>query len=108
MEAVKRYNIYVIALEKSVLNKRKFSERNPNYIKGKPCVYVGITGKSPDERFKQHKAGYKASIYPKNFGLYLRKKLFEKLNPMTYEEAKSMEGKLARKLQKKGYGVWWN
>ena len=103
MKSKKNFNVYVIALDKAVLNKRKFRERNPKYVDGKPCVYVGMTGKSPDERFKQHKAGYKASKYPQNFGLYLRRKLFEKLNLMTYEEAKSMEEKLARKLQKKGY-----
>jgi len=104
----RRYNVYVIALDKAVLNRPKFRERNPDYIAGKPCVYVGMTSKSPEERFSQHKAGYKASKYPRKFGLYLRRKLFEKLNPMTYKEAKSTEGKLARALQKKGYAVWWN
>jgi len=108
MSHAQRFNIYVIALDKEVLNIKKFRDRNPNYIEGKPCVYVGMTGKSPEERFKQHKSGYKASKYPQKFGLYLRIKLFEKLNPMTFTEAKSMEGKLARALQKKGYAVWWN
>ena len=104
----KRYNVYVIELEKSVLEKPKFRERNPNYIKGKSCVYGGMTSKPPDKRFKDHKSGYKSSKYPKKFGLYLRRKLYEKYNPMTYEEAKHMEEELALKLQQKGYAVWWN
>jgi len=61
------------------------------------------------QRLEQHKSGYKASKYPRKYGLYLRKKLYEKYNPMkTREEAEQMEVRLARKLQKKGYAVWWN
>jgi hypothetical protein len=108
MKQARRYNVYVIALNKDVLNIKKFRERNPGYVEGKPCVYVGMTSSYPKERFEQHKAGYKASKYPHKFGLYLRPKLYAKYNPMSYEEAKIMEGKLARDLQKKGYAVWWN
>jgi len=103
-----RFNVYVIALDKAVLQKRKFMKENPNYINGKPCVYVGMTAKTPDERFQQHKAGYKSGKYVKQFGRYMRRKLFERLNPLTYEEAQNIEKELAHKLKKKGYGVWWN
>ena len=103
------YNVYVIELDPEVLRKKKFRERNPDYKKGKPCVYVGMTSRTPKERYEQHKSGYKASKYPKIFGLYLRKKLYEKYNPLkTQKEAENMEENLARKLQKKGYAVWWN
>lgn len=30
---------------------------------GKPCVYVGMMGTSPDERFDEHKAGIKTNKY---------------------------------------------
>ena len=55
------HNIYVIELDKKVLEKKKFKDANPDYIEGSPCVYVGMTSKSPEERFKQHKEGHKAS-----------------------------------------------
>ena len=48
------YSIYVIELKKEVLKHRKFKEANPNYIPGKPCVYVGYTSKTPEERYQQH------------------------------------------------------
>ena len=48
------HSIYVIELRKEVLSNKKFREKNPNYKPGKPCVYVGMTGKSPEERFQQH------------------------------------------------------
>ena len=48
------YSIYVIELDKNILELKKFREENPNYIDGKPCVYVGYTSKSPEERFEQH------------------------------------------------------
>ena len=87
---------------------KKFRAANPNYIEGKPCVYVGMTGSTPDKRFQQHKDGYKSSSYPRKYGKYLRRRLFEHLNPMTYEGACEKEVLLAKQLRKKGYGVWQN
>ena len=95
----KRSSVYVIALDKSVMNDKRFREANPHYVEGKPCVYVGMTGRTPDERFGQHKEGYKSSRYPKQYGMYLRRKLFEHLNPMTYEQAVAMEVELAKQLR---------
>ena len=59
------HNIYVIELDKEILQLKKFREANPDYQEGKPCVYVGMTGKTPTERFEQHKEGYKANNYAK-------------------------------------------
>ena len=101
-------SVYVIALDLEAMKDKKFREANPNYVEGKPCVYVGRTGRTPDERFQQHKDGYKSSKYPHRYGKYLRRKLFEHLNPMTYERACKMEVQLAEQLRKKGYGVWQN
>lgn len=102
----KRFNVYVIALDLDVMKDRRFREANARYIEGKPCVYVGMTGRTPDERFEQHRNGYKSSRYPRKYGKYLRRKLFEHLNPMTYERACKMEVELAKQLREKGYGVW--
>ena len=102
------HNIYVIELSKDVLNLKRFRIRNPDYKDGMPCVYVGMTGKTPQERFEQHKAGYKSSSIVKRFGLYLRPREYTKHNPMTYLEASDMEFEKARRLRKKGWGVWVN
>ena len=53
------HNIYVIELDKEVLEKKKFRDANPDYKEGKPCVYVGMTSKTPEERFQLHKEGYR-------------------------------------------------
>ena len=110
MKRAKRgYNIYVIDLDKEVLNIKKFREMNPNYINDYPCVYVVQTAKSPDDRFDQHKAGIKANRYAKKYGLSLRYKLFEKYNPIsTRKEAEYKEELLGEHLRKRGFAVWWN
>lgn len=101
-------NLYVIRLDDAVLQKRKFRERNPGYQPGKPCVYVGQTALNPDDRFQQHKDGYKASPIAKKYGKYLMRKRYERLNPVPAAEAEDREEALASALQRKGYGVWWN
>ena len=108
MDTQKRFNVYVIALDKSVMVDKRFRKANRYYVKGKPCVYVGMTARTPDERFAQHREGYKSSRYPKKYGLYLRRKLYEHLNPMTYEDAVAMEVELAKQLRYRGYAVWQN
>ena len=98
--------IYVIELDREVLSDRKFQEANPQYLCDKPCVYIGMTGRTPEERFKQHKTGYKANKYVRKYGLRLRPRLYAYHNPMTYEEAKAMEVEKARRLRNRGYAVW--
>lgn len=100
------HNVYVVELERAVLKHRRFRARNPGYRKGQPCVYVGMTGLPPGERFQNHKAGVKANGYVKKFGRGLLPELFAHLNPMPYEAAQQMEQDLADDLQEKGYAVW--
>ncbi len=105
------FNVYVIELDPEILNKdADFRERNPNQEGGKECLYVGMTSKTPEERFEIHKAGGEhASKKVTLYGLYLRRNLYRKYNPlMTQEIAYLVEDWLAKKLQKEGYGVWWN
>ena len=45
------HSVYVIELDQDVLYEPKFKKANPDYITGKPCVYVGMTGHDPDTRF---------------------------------------------------------
>jgi hypothetical protein len=102
----KTYSVYVVELDKAILERRRFVQANPNYNSKKACLYVGMTGLSPDERFANHKSGHKASRYVREFGKYLRRRLYEKYNPMTCKEAEKMEVELAVQLRAKGYAVW--
>lgn len=38
----------------------------------------------------------------------LMKKKYQRLNPVPASEAVEREEALARRLQRKGYAVWWN
>jgi hypothetical protein len=101
-----RSHVYVIELDRAVLKHKKFVTANPDYDQEKACLYVGMTGKSPDERLAQHKAGYKASRFPRKYGRWLRRRLYERFNPMTYEEACAKEIELAEDLRQRGFAVW--
>lgn len=102
----KTKSVYVIELSKDVLNVKKFKDRNPDYINGKPCVYVGMTGLSPEVRFEKHKAGIKSNVYAQKYGTHLLPDLYKNYNPMTFDEAEAKEKWLAEDLRKKGYAVW--
>jgi len=49
-----RHNVNVIELNKDVLYEAKFKKANPDYLTGKPCAYLGMTGHDPDTRVDQH------------------------------------------------------
>ena len=102
------HNIYVIELDKQVLEKKKFRAANPDYVDGSPCVYVGMTSKTPEERFEQHQSGYRSSRIVKQFGIRLKPRQYQSFNPMSRDEAAEMEFEKARRLRKKGWGVWVN
>ena len=104
--SVPRHNVYVVELSKEVLNEHKFKKHNPKYIEGKLCLYVGMTGLAPEERFKKHKAGIKSNTYVEKYGIRLLPSLYEKYNPMTYEDALAREVKIAIELQQAGNAVW--
>jgi len=100
------HNVYVVELSKDVLYEARFRKSNPDYISGKPCVYVGMTGLSPDQRFDKHKAGIQSNKYVFDYGLRLLPELYEMYNPMPYGGACEMEVELAIGLREAGYGVW--
>ena len=100
------HNVYVVELDPAVLKVRRFRARNPGYRAGMPCVYVGMTGLPPGERFQNHKAGVKANWFVRKFGIGLLPDLFECYNPMPYEAAQVMEVELAEDLRGQGYAVW--
>ena len=98
--------VYVVELHPDVWFEPKFKRSNPDYIAGKPFVYVGMTGLDPDTRFDNHKAGIKGNVFVKQYGLRLMTELFEHLNPMPYGDAQYMEVDLGIRLRQAGYGVW--
>ena len=113
-----RYQVYVIELSKRVFtDSTRFRAANPQFNGVLECLYVGMTSKSPAERFRQHKTGYinkkghklSANIVQK-YGAYLRPSLYDHINrtTMTRQEALIMEEKLALHLRRQGYAVWFN
>jgi hypothetical protein len=99
------HNAYVVLLDPAVGRIRKVRAENPQRNPRKPCVYVGMTGLTPKERFANHKAGIKSASVVKRYGVRLLPKLYEHLNPMPYEAAAQMEVDLAEDLRQAGYTV---
>ncbi len=108
LDAPQASSVYVIRLDATVRKHRGFRAANPDYIEGAPCVYVGATGMTPDQRFANHKAGHKANWYAQTYGEGLIPDLFTHLNPMTYQRALATEITLADELRQDGWGVWQN
>ena len=101
-----RHSVYVIELSPEVLNEGRFRKANPDYDVTKPCVYVGMTGLSPERRFQNHRKGVKSNRYAHQYGLRLLPRLYACFNPMPYRAAQDMEIELAIGLREEGYGVW--
>jgi len=99
------HNVYVVLLDPAVAKIRKVRVDNPRRDPKQPCVYVGMTGLTPGERFANHKAGIKDAPVVKRFGIRLLPELFQHLNPMPYEAAARMEKDLAEDLRRAGYTV---
>lgn len=111
------YYVYVIELSKRVFTENyKFRAANPQFNGVLQCLYVGMTSKTPEERFKQHKTGYRnkkgyklSSNVVEKYGMYLRPSLYNHINPIkTRAEALKMEAKLATELRRMRYAVWYN
>lgn len=111
------YTLYVIELRKKVFTEnRKFREANPQFNGVLECLYVGMTSKSPYERFDEHingtlsKKGYDLSAaIVKKYGVYLRPSLYEHLPKYaTKAEAHEAEKALALELRRQRYAVWFN
>lgn len=102
----RRYKVYVIELSAGVRSEKSFVDVNSGCSEELPCLYVGMTARTPEERFRLHKEGHQHSKKVKKYGVRLRPEFYERLNPMTHAEAKCEERELALLLRKHGYGVW--
>lgn len=110
------YHVYVIELSRKVYTEdRKFREANPQYNGVLECLYVGMTSKTPQVRFTQHKTGYRnakghdlSAAIVKKYGRYLRPSLYQDIGPLSQKEALAVEKGLTLELRRKGYAVWSN
>ncbi|MCB0766503.1 MAG: ribose-5-phosphate isomerase [Flavobacteriales bacterium] len=110
------YTVYVIELARKVFTEdRRFREANPQFNGVLECLYVGMTSKTPNERFMQHRTGARntkghklSSDIVRKYGRYLRPSLYQHIGPLSREEAFAVEKGLALELRRKGYAVWTN
>jgi predicted GIY-YIG superfamily endonuclease len=111
------YIVYVVELNKRVYTEnRKFREANPQFNGVLECLYVGMTSKTPKERFLQHKTGYRnkkghnlSSSIVQKYGSYLRPSLYNFIESVpTRAEALKLEESLALDLRRQRYAVWFN
>tara|TARA_R110002167_G_scaffold120166_2_gene297837 strand:+ start:262 stop:612 length:351 start_codon:yes stop_codon:yes gene_type:complete len=111
------YRIYVVELSKKVFTQNvKFRAANPQFNGVLECLYVGMTSKTPKERFQQHKSGFinkkghkLSSNIVEKYGMYLRPSLYNHIDPiLTRGDALKMEEILALELRRKRYAVWFN
>lgn len=117
IRCVNMYQLYVIELRKKVFTEnRKFRESNPQFNGVLECLYVGMTSKTPKERFDQHVNGTLSSKgmdissrIVKQYGSYLRPSLYHHLpHYKTLQEALKAEKELAAALKRQRYAVWVN
>lgn len=88
-------HVYVIELERGAGRRR-----DPRL----PWLYVGSSARRPEERFAQHRRGYKAARLVKRFGLRLRPDLYEDLGPIRGKRAAvAAEQERARELGAAGF-----
>jgi len=104
-QPLQHHNVYVVLLDPAVSKMRKVRAANPQRDRKKPCLYVGMTGLPPEERFANHKAGIKDASLVKRYGIGLMPELYEHLNPTPDEAAAQMEKDLAEDLRRAGYTV---
>ncbi|MBK8346371.1 MAG: ribose-5-phosphate isomerase [Saprospiraceae bacterium] len=111
------YQLYVIELRKTVFSEnKKFRDANPQFNGVLECVYVGMTSKSPKDRFDQHKNGVLSkkgqdisATIVKKYGIFLRPSLYAHIQSFALmEDALKAEKELALKLKRQRYAVWVN
>jgi len=99
------HHVYVVLLDDRAARLKSVRLANPHRDPAKPCLYVGMTGLNPKDRFRNHKRGYKAAGVVQRFGLRLLPEFYECYNPMPFEAAAQMERELAEDLRQAGYTV---
>ena len=99
------HSVYVILLKPAAQRLRLVRAANPDHGPAKPCVYVGMTGLTPEARFVNHQRGIKSAAVVVRYGVRLMPELYVHLNPMPFAAAVQMEQDLAEDLRRAGYTV---
>lgn len=73
--------------------------------RGKVAVYVGMTGLTPAQRFRNHLSGNRSANIVQRRGLRLMPELYEHLPSSSYANAAALEKKHAADLKRAGYKV---
>jgi hypothetical protein len=102
-----RHSVYAIELDPGVWKNRAFRARNPGACEG-VCLYIGVTGLAPEERFARHRAGTQSARLVHAHGMRLRLDLVEGFSRLPYRIAVEMEPRLAAWLRAQGFAVWQN
>jgi hypothetical protein len=109
------YYVYVIELDRAFAATTKAKEANPHARSDKPCIYVGSSSRTPEERFNQHIEGTRNDRGPlfsrvvNRYGVRLRPRLYQRYNPIANrEEAELKERELTQRYRRRGYTVWSN
>jgi len=102
-----RHSIYAIELDAQVWQNRAFRARNPGAAGG-GCLYIGVTGLTPQARFERHRAGTQSARLVHAHGVRLRLDLVEGFSRLPYRIAAEMEPRLAAWLRAQGFAVWQN
>ena len=99
------HNVYVVLLDPAAGRLRTVRAANPDRDPKQPCVYVGMSRLTPEERLAHHLKGDKASFVVRRYGIRLLPELYAHLNPLPFEAAVHMERDLAEDLRRAGYTV---
>jgi hypothetical protein len=94
--------VYVVELRNEARVKAPAAERRNG-----PCVYVGETGLTPEERFTRHREGGRvASRIVRDHGVHLRPDLVDRGPFLTRANAAKAEKALGDKLRRRGFTVF--
>lgn len=104
----KKHRLYVIELKREILEERRPNERyspdgNSHQYSAEP-LYVGQTGKSREQRFRDHQRGHNSNL--QSFVVRLRNDLTEPMEALNRLEALRGERKLAWRLGQRGYPIY--
>ncbi|HEX2341557.1 MAG TPA: hypothetical protein VHI98_13855 [Vicinamibacterales bacterium] len=102
-----RHSVYAIELDRAVWKNRAFRERNPGGAAA-GCLYIGVTGLTPERRFDRHRVGTQSGRFVRAHGVRLRLDLVEGFSRLPYRIAACMEPKLAAWFRAQGFAVWQN
>lgn len=101
LKPVARFHVYVVELDEAARARAPRTETGTGM-----CVYVGETGRTPEERFAAHKAGQRAAVIVNRFGVRLRPDLASRGPFLTRAGAARGEKRVGDELRRKGFVVF--